>query len=254
MKISNIGSSNYYEQISSGYRINSAADDASGLAISEKLQGQITEYKVSNQNASAGQGLINVADGALGNITDALQRIRELGVQAGNASIYGKEGLSMIQDEIDELKDSIQGIAKNTEYNTMKLLDGSNTKWHIASGGNGKNVSIPSTTLEALGIANFDVTSGKFDIDVIDKAISKISSVRSSLGANSNGLAHQMNYNSTASYNLEWAQSNKKDVDMPEAISEMKKGQLLDEYKLYMTKKQIENNTNNQRKLFVGML
>ena len=254
MKISNISGSNYYEQISSGYRINSAADDAAGLAISEKLQSQITEYKVSNQNASAGQGLINVADGALSNISDALQRIRELGVQAGNASIYGKEGLSMIQDEIDELKESIQGITKNTEYNTMKLLDGSNSKWHIASGGNGKDISIPSTTLEALGIANFDVTSGNFDIGAIDKAISKVSSARSGLGANSNGLTHQMNYNSNASYHLEWAQSNKKDVDMPEVISEMKKGQLLDEYKLYMTKKQIENNTNNQRRLFVGML
>lgn len=254
MKISNISGSNYYQQISSGYRINSAADDASGLAISEKLQSQITEYNVSNQNASAGQGLINVADGALSNINDALQRIRELGVQAGNASIYGKEGLSMIQDEIDGLKDSIQGIAKNTEYNTMKLLDGSNTEWHIASGGNGKDVSIPSAILEALGIADFDVTSGKFDIGAIDEAISKVNSARSGLGANSNGLTHQMNYNSVASYNLEWAQSNKKDVDMAQAISEMKKSQLLDEYKLYALKKQIETDTNNQKRLFTGML
>lgn len=254
MSISNINGSKYYEQISSGYRINSAADDASGLAISEKLQSQVTEYKVSNQNASAGQGLINVADGALSNINDVLQRIRELGVQAGNASIYGKEGLSVIQDEIDQLKDSIQDIAKNTEYNTRKLLDGSNTEWHIASGGSGRDISIPSATLEALGIADFDVTSGDFDLRTIDEAISKVSSARSGLGANSNGLTHQINYNSNTGYNLEWAQSNKKDVDMAEAISEMKKSQLLDEYKLYMTKKQIETNTNNQRRLFQGML
>ncbi len=254
MKISNINGSAYYQQISSGYRINSAADDAAGLAISEKLQSQINEYEVSNQNASQGQGLINVADGALGNINDALQRMRELSVQAGNKSIYGTEGLSMIQDEIDQLKESIQGIAKNTEYNTMKLLDGSNTKWNIASGGVGKEVSIPSSTLEALGIKDFDVTFGNFDIRTIDEAISKVSSARSGLGASSNGLTHQINYNSNTGYNLEWAQSNKKDVDMAEAISEMKKSQLLDEYKLYMTKKQIETNTNNQRKLFVGML
>ena len=135
MSIRNInGSSKYYEQISTGYRINSSADDAAGLAISEKLQSQVTEYKVSNQNALAGQGFIHVADGALGNITDALQRIRELGVQAGNASIYGKEGLSMIQDEIDELKNSIQGIAKNTEYCLANLNFGTSI--------NGKSIKL----------------------------------------------------------------------------------------------------------------
>ena len=121
MKISNINGSAYYQQISSGYRINSAADDASGLAISEKLQSQITGYNVSNQNASQGQGLINVADGAFSNISDALQRIRELGVQAGNASIYGKEGLSMIQDEIELMgKDNKDEFDLDEAINDLK--------------------------------------------------------------------------------------------------------------------------------------
>ncbi len=253
MSVNSISGSDYYTQIASGNRINSAADDAAGSAIAEKMQSEITELEVSTDNASAGQGLINVAEGALGNITDALQRIRELSVQAGNASIYGKEGLGMIQDEIDQLKKSIQGIAKNTEYNTMKLLDGSQSGWHIASGGGGTDVTTPNATLEALGIADYDVT-GKFDIKKIDEAISMVSKARSALGAKSNGLDHQMAYNEYAALNLTAAQSNIKDADMAEAIMGLKKEQNLQQYQMLMLKKKMENERAGKMKLFEGML
>lgn len=253
MSVNSISGSNYYAQIASGNRINSAADDAAGSAIAERMQSKITELNVSTQNASAGQGLINVADGALGNITDALQRIRELSVQAGNASIYGAEGLGMIQDEIDQLKESIQGIAKNTEYNTMKLLDGSQDGWQIASGGSGTYVSGINATLEALGIADYDVT-GSFDIRKIDDAISMISKARSSMGAKSNGLDHQMAYNEYAALNLTAAQSNIKDADLAESIMGLKKEQNLQQYQMIMLKKKMENEQAGKLKLFEGML
>jgi len=253
MSINSISGSTYYNQIASGNRINSAADDAAGSAIAEKMQSEITELDVSARNASEGQGLINVADGALGNITDALQRIRELSVQAGNASIYGKDGLSMIQDEIDQLKESIQGIAKNTEYNTMKLLDGSQDGWQIASGGNGTYVSGINATLEALGIADYNVT-GNFDIRKIDDAISMVSKARSSMGAKSNGLDHQIAYNEYASLNLSAAKSNIKDADIVDAIMNLKKEQNLEQYRLAMMKKKMENEQAGKMKLFEGML
>ena len=253
MSINGISGSTYYNQISSGNRINSAADDAAGSAIAEKMQSEITELNVSNRNAAEGQGLINVADGALGNISDALQRIRELSVQAGNASVYGDDGLSMIQDEIDQLKESIQSIAKNTEYNTMKLLDGSQDGWKIASGGNGTYVSGINATLEALGIADYDVT-GSFDIRKIDEAISTVSKARSSMGAKSNGLDHQMAYNEYASLNLTSAQSNIKDADIVDAIMNLKKEQNLEQYRLVMMKKKMENEQNGKMKLFEGIL
>lgn len=253
MSINSISGSTYYNQIASGNRINSAADDAAGSAIAEKMQSEITELDVSTRNATEGQGLINVADGALGNITDALQRIRELSVQAGNASIYGADGLSMIQDEIDQLKESIQGIAKNTEYNTMKLLDGSQDGWRIASGGNGTYVSGINATLEALGIADYNVT-GNFDIRKIDDAISMVSKARSSMGAKSNGLDHQIAYNEYASLNLSAAKSNIKDADIVDAIMNLKKEQNLEQYRLAMMKKKMENEQAGKAKLFEGML
>jgi len=253
MSINSISGSTYYNQIASGNRINSAADDAAGSAIAEKMQSEITELDVSTRNASEGQGLINMADGALGNITDALQRIRELSVQAGNASIYGAEGLGMIQDEIDQLKQSIQGIAKGTEYNTMKLLDGSQSGWQIASGGNGTYVNGINATLEALGIADYDVT-GNFDIRKIDEAISMVSKARSSMGAKSNGLDHQIAYNEYASLNLTAAQSNIKDADIVDAIMNLKKEQNLEQYRLAMMKKKMENEQTGKMKLFEGML
>ncbi len=253
MSINSISGSSYYSQIASGNRINSAADDAAGSAIAEKMQSEITELNVSTRNAAEGQGLINIADGALGNISDALQRIRELSVQAGNASIYGAEGLSMIQDEINQLKDSIQSIAKNTEYNTMKLLDGSQSGWQIASGGSGTYVNAPNATLEALGIADYDVT-GEFDIRKIDSAISMVSKARSSMGAKSNGLDHQMAYNEYAALNLTAAQSNIKDTDIAEAIMGLKKEQNLQQYQMIMLKKKMENEQTGKLKLFEGLL
>ena len=253
MSINSISGSTYYSQIASGNRINSAADDAAGSAIAEKMQSEINELNVSTQNASAGQGLINVADGALANINDALQRIRELSVQAGNASIYGAEGLGMIQDEINQLKESIQEIAKNTEYNTMKLLDGSQDGWQIASGGNGTYVNGINATLEALGIADYDVT-GSFDIRKIDSAISMVSKARSSMGAKSNGLDHQIAYNEYAALNLTAAQSTIKDTDMAEAIMGLKKEQNLQQYQMIMLKKKMENEQNGKMKLFEGIM
>lgn len=246
MSISSIGSQalyQNYQQLSSGKRINSAADDASGLAIAEKLLTQSNGYDVGGRNAATSQDMVNVADGGLSTITDSLQRIRELGVQASNSAIYGDSERKMMQQEIDQLKDTISDAAKNTRFNTMSLLDGSMGSSHVASGpdGNGMDINMPNATLEALGIADFDVT-GDFDLSAIDDALDKVSSARSDMGATYNRLDHTMNYNSYASLNTTASRSRIEDLDIPKAVSDMKKNSLLEQYRLMMQKKQEEQN------------
>lgn len=243
MSIQSIGSNTYnlYEQLSTGKRINSAADDPAGLAIAEKLETQTNGYDIGRDNASASQSMINIADGALASVTDSLQRIRELSVQAANTAVYGEDEINAMQQEIDGLKEHISYVAGNTQFNTMNLLDGSMNNFHIATNpdGNGMDIDMPDSTLAALGITDYNVT-GSFDISVIDEAINKVNSARSELGATSNRLDYAMNYNSYASYNLTSARSTIEDLDMPKAISELEKERLLDEYRIMMMKKEQE--------------
>ena len=111
------------EKLSSGYRINRAADDAAGLAISEKMKAQTRGLRQAVRNAQDGISLIQTAEGALNEVHAILQRMRELVVQAGNG-IYESDDLQMIQDEINQLVDEIDEISTRTEFNTKKLLDG----------------------------------------------------------------------------------------------------------------------------------
>lgn len=239
--ISNISGSSYYSQIASGVKLQSAADDASELAIAEKENAQINGLNMGQRNAEDGKSLLNVADGAMGGIADNLQRIRELAVQASNTAILSDEDRQMIQDEVEQLKQGISDIANNTEFNKKKLLDGSYGDGYIASGpnGSGMTLDIGDSTLKALGIEDFDVT-GDFSIQTIDDALSKVSSNRSVIGAQSNVLDYTISYNSQASINLTSAVSKLEDADIAKVASELNKQKLLQSYQLMMQKKQQE--------------
>lgn len=244
MSISGIsGQSMYqtYQQLSSGSQINSAADDAAGLAIAEKMENQTNGYDVGTRNAADAQNMLKVADGGLAGISDQLNRIRELSIQASNTAVYGNDDRELIQNEIEQLKESISDIASNTEFNTKKLLDGTMPDANVASSpdGSGMAVDMLNATLQALGIADYDVT-GDFDISVIDNALSKVSAAQSSVGASSNRLDYTMNYNTQAAYNLTASVSSIKDTDYAEKISEMKKQQQLQQYQIIMKKKKQE--------------
>ncbi|MCH5275549.1 MAG: flagellin [Lachnospiraceae bacterium] len=226
---------NIYSQLSSGKRINRAADDASGLAIGQKLKRQENGLNVGAQNTNDGKGYLNVADGALDSITDQLQRMRELGLKSMNG-LYSDSDREMFQTEIDQLKDSIQTIAKGTTLNEQKLLDGSMADMHLATNpdGGGLDIHMLDTTLESLGIADFDVTSGNFDLSAIDKALDMVANARSEAGAVTNRLEHTYNYNMNASEQLTAARSRIEDLDMPKAISEKQKQDLLTQYQNMM--------------------
>lgn len=240
MKISGIGNyaSQYYRQLSTGKKINSAADNAAGLAIAEKLLRQKNGYDVGTRNAGTASDMLKVSDGALSSITDSLQRIHELGLQASNTAIYGDDELSSIQQEIDQLKDQISSVASNTQFNGKNLLDGSAGGLHVASGpdGSGSTLNMPNSALEALGIADFDVTKD-FDLSAIENAINKVSDSRSSLGAQSNALDHVMNFNQYASQQAAASNSRIEDLDYGSAVSDLKKQQILDAYRLNMQRR-----------------
>lgn len=244
MSVTN-GVRNIYSQLSSGKRINSAADDAAGLAIAQKMKREETGLSVGAQNTKDGMGALNVADGAMDGMMDHLQRIRELGLRAMNGT-YSASDREYFQSEINQLKDGIQQIAKNTTFNEQKLLDGSMADMHLATNPNGGGIEIgmENSTLEALGIADFDVTSGNFDLGAIDAAMNKLSSQRSSVGAYTNRLEHTYNYNTNAHEQQLSARSRIEDLDMPQAISEKKKQDLLDEYKNLMLKSHLNQRSN----------
>lgn len=224
---------NTFAQLSSGKRINTASDDPSGLAISERMTAQINGHDQSINNALTSQDLANTADGALSSIGDSLQRIREIAVQASNGT-YTASDKKIMQAEIDQLKQGITETARNTEFNTIKLLDGTFSGANLASdqSGQGRPMTIQSAALESLGIDKFDVTKD-FNIEDLDNAISKVSDSRSSLGAFSNRIDYQVSYEQTMSENLSRANSQLADADYADLITQLNTQQLQQKIQLY---------------------
>lgn len=244
MRISGMNSVNsIYGKIASGKRIQTAADDAAGLAIANKLKRNSNGLDVGASNIRDGIGVANIKDGALGSMQDSLQRIRELSLKASNG-LYGDSEKQMIQKEVDQLLEGIQHTAAGTQFNEMKLLDGSMADMDIAANadGSGMKIQMENVTLKSLGIEGYDVT-GKFDIGAIDNAMKKISEARSGTGAVTNALEHAYNYNTGASLNLVGARSRIEDLDIPKAISEQKKNKLLTDYRMGMLRRKMQDDS-----------
>lgn len=242
---------NSYLSLSSGKRINKAADDAAGLAIAEKQKSQVSGYNAGTKNMAYAKSAMNIADGALGSINDYLQRIRELAVSASNTATVSNGDRAAMQKEVSQLLQGIGDTAKNANYNTIPLLDGSKKDFNIATDadGSGKTLNMADATLEALGIKGFDLTKN-FSIKTIDKAISMVNDSRSSIGAQTNALQYGINYNAAASYYATAGQSNIEDLDYPQAVTEKKKQEALMQYSIFMQKKKEEQETNSVNKMF----
>lgn len=244
MRIAGVQNVNFlYGKIASGRRIQSAADDAAGLAIANKLKRNSNGLDVGASNVKDGIGVSNIQDGALGTMQESLQRIRELSLKASNG-LYGDSEKKMIQSEIDQHLSDIQHMAVGTQYNEMKLLDGSMADMDIATNadGTGLKIQMENVTLKSLGLEGYNVT-GEFDIGAIDSAMDKISMARSRLGATTNTLEHTYNYNTGASLNLTASRSRIEDLDMPMAISEQKKNKLLQDYRMGMLRKKMQDDS-----------
>lgn len=226
------------EQLSSGYRINRAGDDAAGLSISEKMRSQIRGLDKASKNAEDGVSLIQTAEGALNEAHSILQRMNELATQAANDTNTSADRTAL-QKEMKALTSELNRIASTTQFNTMNLLDGSFTGKNLQVGalsGQKIKISIGSMNATTLGLAGDD---GKMTIAVstfvaagnamtkIQKAISKVSGQRSALGAIQNRLEHTIANLDTTSENTSAAESRIRDTDMADAMVEFSKNQIL---------------------------
>lgn len=240
-----------YSHLSSGKRINSAKDDAAGLAIANRMKTQETGYKVGADNAGMAIGASNVAEGALGGMSDYLQRIRELAVKSMNG-INSDADQQIYQKEIDQLKQGIEGLARDTSFNEQKLLDGSMADVTIATSPNGANMHIQmeNSTLEALGIADLDVTSKNFSLDAIDKAMDMVSQRRSDLGASTNALQYTRNFNHSAGLNQLSSRSRLEDLDFPKAVAKKKQDEVFGQYRMAMLRRQMDEKRKSMTALF----
>lgn len=249
------GAGYYTAAIASGSRIQSAADDASGLAIAEKENAQVNGLTQGGRNAEDVKSLLNVADGATDKIADSLSRIRTLAVQAQNTAVLTDDDRQKLQDEVDQLKQGIADVANNTEFNKKKLLDGSYQGYAQtgANEGQGEEIDIGSATLEALGIKDFDVTSNdpaKNSVSIIDNALSQVSDTHGKIGAQYNAMDFTAQYNAIGAENLTSASSRIEDADIAEMASKLSKENLLQTYQMMMQKKQQEEESKKFGALF----
>ena len=217
------------EKLSSGYRVNRAADDAAGLSISEKMRGQIRGLEQASTNAEDGQSLIQTAEGALSEIHSVLQRMRELTVQASNDTNVSADRKA-IAKEVRALTSEINRIATQTQFNTMGLLSGGfkNKKLQVGANTNQTiSITISSMTAGKLGVSATviaKVISSKTGADItklittVNTAITKVSTQRSALGALQNRLDHTIANADNMAENLQSSESKIRDVDMADEM------------------------------------
>ena len=247
------------EKLSSGFRINRAADDAAGLAISESLRSQVGGLKVAGRNAQDGVSVVQTAEGALTEVHSMLQRMRDLAVQSSNSGANGgidkngvaSESIKAANAEVTQLKEAITQIAETTQFNGKQLLDGSSSPLTFQVGANAGEelevvlVDVKATNLgttDANGvvagasIADIDFTKAttagtsidaKDSIKVIDDAIKTVSSFRGGLGAAQNRLEHTIANLSVTAENLSASESRIRDADMAQEMLGFTRSQIL---------------------------
>lgn len=242
------------KRLSSGYRINSAKDDASGFAVANKFRADIASLKVAHQNAAEAQSMLQVADGAYSKIYDILVRMKELATQAASDQTVQ----SQLASEFVNLQSEITRIAQSTKYNTQVLING-----NLATNGltfqigqtNGAefqlNIKLATANAAALkvdasSIDISDASSARAAMDAIDTAITSINQFMSQIGANQNRLQYTMENLEVSIENFSASESTIRDVDMAEEVTNFTKNQILQQSGIAML---AQANTAPQRLL-----
>lgn len=224
-------------KLSSGYRINSAADDAAGLAISEKMRAQIRGLGKAVQNANDGISCTETAEGTMQEVTNILQRMRELAVQSTNSGTYKPEQLADLNKEYQALYKEIDRISTASEYNGTTI---SNQTFKFMVDANGEQeieMKVQDFSTTGLKIDGTDVTTSgnaKTAIGKIDDAITTITGARADIGAVTNRLEYTVNNLTTMKENLTQAESRIRDVDMSAEYVEMTKNSVLNQASVAM--------------------
>jgi flagellin len=208
------------EKLSSGLRINRAADDAAGLGISETLRSQVNGLNQAVRNAQDGISLVQTGEGALNEVSSMLQRIRELAVQFNNGT-NDANATASISTEVDALKDAITAIGDNTKFNGVGLLKDNNITLQV--GANAGETQVVTTTDLAANTSGVQVS----DIASVDTAIAAVSTQRSAFGAAQNALEHTINNLQVASENFSASESRIRDLDVASEMVNFTKTQIL---------------------------
>ncbi len=233
----NLAAAKSLKNIASGYKINSAADDASGLAIAQKLLSQTTSIGVAGQNTQDAVSMVQVADGAMGSAQDILNRMGELATRASNG-ILGTEERQMLQAEYDQLAQELDHIGSSTNFNGQKVLDGSDYTMQIgASADETMDISMPELSSQGLGLDKVDLTSSagaNAAMEAIQNASNQVSASRGEIGAFENRLEHTYNNLGTMEENLLSSLSSIRDADMGKEMLNMTMSKTLDQVSVAM--------------------
>jgi flagellin len=217
------------EKLSSGYRINRAGDDAAGLAISEKLRGQIGGLTQASRNAQDAVSLVQTAEGALNEVHSMLQRVRELAVQYKNGTLSSADRTA-IQSEVSQLQQEIERIGTDTEFNQIKLLDSAATVSFQVGAADGQQISVATISIGAqvaTTVFALSSASSQADIQQIDDAINNVSAARATFGAVQNRLEHTIANIASYTENLTASESRIRDADMAAEMVQFTKLQIL---------------------------
>jgi flagellin len=218
------------EKLSSGYRINRAGDDAAGLAISEKLRGQIGGLKQASRNASDAVSLVQTAEGALNEVHSMLQRVRELAVQYKNGTL-STDDQTAIQSEVNQLKAEIERIGTDTSFNGIDLLkSGSTTISFQVGASDTQQITVATISIGgqvAADVFTLSTDSAVTDIQQIDDAINNISAARATFGSVQNRLEHTISNLASYTENLTASESRIRDADMASEMVQFTKLQIL---------------------------
>lgn len=235
------------ERLSSGLRVNSAKDDAAGLAIANRMNSQIRGMTVAQRNANDGISMAQVAEGSMSTITDTLQRMRDLSVQAANTGAVGESDKAKLQQEFSQLQEEIGRIITNTEFNDKKIINGSVSNGAIFQIGAGtasdnritvsiQNLSTVAGMSKILALATsakggigsgVTATAVRSIIDHIDTAIKSIDDMRSKLGAAQNRFSATIDNLSNAIENQSAAKSRIMDADFAVETANLSRSQIL---------------------------
>ena len=219
------------ERLSSGFRINRAADDAAGLAISEKLQAQIGGLDQAQRNAQDAVSLVQTGEGALAEVQSMLQRVRDLAVQFNNGTLSTSDQAA-ITAEVAQLCAEVSDIGSQTQFNGINLLTGTSTITFQVGSNDGQTINVSAVQLFGSG-ASYQVDaavfnfSGTVNLASIDAAIQNVSNSRSTFGSVQNRLDHRLNNLATYEENLQASESSIKDVDMASEMTKFTQLQIL---------------------------
>ena len=235
--MTNINANKSMARLASGFRINQAADDAAGLAISENLKGQIRGLRQANRNANDGISLVQIAEGSLNEVSNMLIRLRELGVQ-GASDTLGDTERQFLDAEYQQLKSEIQRVTESTQFNGYDLLNGTGGVLDIQVGVNNDpfkdrisfNAGAANSTLEALGMVAESVATkegAQQSLSTLDSAMTSVNSIRANFGAMQNRLQSTSNNLLVYDENMSAANSRIRDTDVAAETSEMVRNNIL---------------------------